>query len=82
MTQRFSVFQIKKKKKLINYFVENGIHMMIEKPLWFDNLQLFKKYEKLILKKNLFLIQHITIDLNHIYKDKENIRPKNSWKNL
>ena len=27
--------------------------MMIEKPLWFDNLQLFKKYEKLILKKKL-----------------------------
>jgi predicted dehydrogenase len=41
------------KKNLINYFVENGIHMMIEKPLWFDNLQLFKKYEKLILKKKL-----------------------------
>ena len=41
------------KKKLMNYFIENGIHMMIEKPLWFNNLQLFKKYEKLILKKKL-----------------------------
>ena len=41
------------KKKLIKYFIENGIHMMIEKPLWFNNLQLFKKYEKLILKKKL-----------------------------